>query len=210
VISRLTGNLLELDGAHLVVDIHGVGYEIEVAGSVIETLPQIGVEISLFTHFVVREDAQLLYGFASRAERDLFRAYIKINGVGPKLGLSLISSLDPSTLAQAVRSGDVSVLTKVPGVGKKTAERLLLELKNRLDALSEISGAPLAAIVAEGGRTHRAVEIEAEDALLALGYRPADAARIVGRAMQNLADNATVEEIVRQSLRTLAQQQTKA
>lgn len=208
MISRLTGNLLELDGAHLVADVHGVGYEIEVAGSVIETLPQIGFEISLFTHFVVREDAQLLYGFASRAERDLFRAYIKINGVGPKLGLALISSLDPSSLARAVRSGDVSVLTKVPGVGKKTAERLLLELKNRLDALSEISGAPLDS--AEGGHSHRAVEVEAEDALIGLGYRPADAARIVAKTMQTLADNATVEEIVRQSLRTVAQQQAKA
>ena len=208
MISRLTGNLLELDGVHLVVDVHGVGYEIEVAGSVIETRPQTGFEISLFTHFVVREDAQLLYGFASRAERDLFRAYIKINGVGPKLGLSLITSLDPSSLARAVISGDVSVLTKVPGVGKKTAERLLLELKNRLDALSEISGAPLGS--AEGGRTHRAVEVEAEDALMGLGYRSADAARIVAKTMQTLADNATVEEIVRQSLRTVAQQQAKA
>ncbi len=210
MISRLTGNLLEIDGGTLVLDVHGVGYEVEVASSILQGHPQIGSELSVFTHFVVREDAQLLFGFVNRAERGLFRAYIKINGVGPKLGLALISSIDPATLSRAVQTHDVSVLTKVPGVGKKTAERLLLELKNRLDALADIAGSGLSVVIAEGSRTARAVEIEAEDALVALGYKPADAARVVAVAVAASASDATVEEIVRQSLRNVAQQQAKA
>lgn len=210
MISRLTGILIEIDGATLVLDVQGVGYELEVAASVLTSQPQIGTELNLFTHFVVREDAQLLFGFVSRGERDLFRAYIKINGVGPKLALSLISSIDPATLSHAVRVNDVSILTKVPGVGKKTAERLMLELKNRLEALAEIAGPGISVVVAEGQRTARSVEIEAEDALVALGYKPVDAARLVATATSETGAEATVEEIVRQSLRNVAQLKAKA
>lgn len=208
MISRLTGNLLEINGTCVVLDVQGVGYEVEVAASIVQSQPLLGEPLNLFTHFVVRDDAQLLFGFLNRAERDLFRAYIKINGVGPKLGLSLISSIDPVTLSQAVHGNDVSVLTKVPGVGKKTAERLMLELKNRLNALAEISGTSISVITA-GNRTARVVEIEAEDALVALGYKPVDAARVVASALQDLSSDSTVEEIVRQSLRRVARQQAK-
>ena len=214
MIGRLTGALLEVDGALLTVDVQGVGYEVEVAASVLITQPQAGSELTLYTHFVVREDAQLLFGFATRAERDLFRAYIKINGVGPKLALALISSVDSASLTQAVQHNDVSVLTRVPGVGKKTAERLMVELKNRLDSLAEISGASLAVVREVGNRVERAVEMEAEDALVALGYRPADAARAVASVMADLdkeqSESATVEEIVRQTLRTFAQAKLNA
>ena len=209
MIGRLTGNLLEVEGALLTVDVQGLGYEVEVSASVLIDQPQTGSSVSLYTHFVVREDAQLLYGFATRAERDLFRAYIKINGVGPKLGLALISSVDPTTLAQAVQHNDISVLTRVPGVGKKTAERLMVELKNRLDSLAEISGNDLAVVREVGMRTDRAVEIEAEDALVALGYRPVDAAKAVAEVMQ-ASESATVEDIVRQALRAFAQTRANA
>lgn len=205
VIGRLTGVLIEVDGSVLVLDTGGVGYEVEVSAGVLAAQPQIGSEISLYTHFVVREDAQLLYGFETRGERDLFRAYIKITGVGPKLGLALISSIDPSGLARAVRSNDVSVLTRVPGVGKKTADRLMLELKNRLDDLTEAAGAPL--VVVSGAATDRAVELEAEDALVALGYRPQDAARVIARVCNELEDDAGVEAVVRGALRVFASQQ---
>ena len=211
MIGRLTGTLLDVDGALLTLDVQGVGYEVEVAASVLISQPQSGSELTLFTHFVVREDAQLLFGFANRAERDLFRAYIKINGVGPKLGLALISAVDSASLTQAVQHNDVSVLTRVPGVGKKTAERLMVELKNRLDSLAEISGASLAVVREVGNRVERAVEMEAEDALVALGYRPADAAKAVALVMQTAElESATVEDIVRQALRQFAQAKLNA
>ena len=113
MIGRLTGKLLELDGGSVLVDVAGVAYEVEVSAGVLQTLPRVGEEMRLHTHFVVREDAQLLYGFASKSERELFRAFIKISGVGPKLGLALISALDPQSLSAAVRNNDVSMLTKV-------------------------------------------------------------------------------------------------
>ena len=165
----------------LLVDVSGVGYEVEVSSGVLQTLPQLSEPVTLHTHFVVREDAQLLFGFVSRAERDLFRAFIKISGVGPKLGLALISALDPQTLSAAVRNNDVSVLTRVPGVGKKTAERLMVELKNRLDDLGADGVVPLT--VPEAGAGGATIAVEAEDALLALGYRPAEAARAVAAAL---------------------------
>ena len=207
MIGRLTGTLIDIEagGANVVVDVGGVGYEVEVSSSVLSSGLVMGEALTLFTHFVVREDAQLLFGFNSRSERDLFRAYIKINGVGPKMGLALISSVDPAGLARAVRANDLSVLTRVPGVGKKTAERLMVELKNRIDELTEFSGAELA--VVSGVTVDRAVEIEAEDALVALGYRPADAARVIARVCKELPDDANVEDVVRRALRVFASQE---
>lgn len=204
MIGRLKGSLLELKGNGVLVDVSGIGYEVEVAASVLEKAPQTGQELTLYTHFVVREDAQLLFGFATASERDLFRGFIKINGVGPKLALSLLSSLDVATLAMAVRAEDISVLTRVPGVGKKTAERLMLELKNRLDALTEASGVPLAIVDVEkqGDLPIR----EAENALIALGYKPVDASRMIAAVMARSEGELTVEDIIRLSLRSIAVQ----
>ena len=204
MIGRLTGTLIEMDAGMLLVDIAGLAYEVEVSAGVLQGLPRIGEEVTLHTHFVVREDAQLLYGFVSKAERELFRAFIKINGVGPKLGLALISSLDLQSLSAAGRNNDVSLLTKVPGVGKKTAERLLVELKNRLNDLSDSSGVALNVVSVAGadGAVSPSVAVEAEDALLALGYRPQEASRAVAHALASAGDaELTAEQLVRLALR---------
>ena len=208
MIGRLTGKLLEMDAGALLVDVAGVAYEVEVSAGVLQALPRVGEDITLHTHFVVREDAQLLFGFAARNERELFRAFIKINGVGPKLGLALISALDPQTLAAAVRNNDVSVLTKVPGVGKKTAERLMVELKNRLDSLTDSGAVPLSVVSVDGadGVSPAGNAAEAEDALIALGYRPPEASRAVAAAVRSEAGAAglSAEELVRLALRGFA------
>ncbi|MGD8418646.1 MAG: Holliday junction branch migration protein RuvA, partial [Pseudomonadales bacterium] len=153
-------------------------------------------DITLFTHFVVREDAQLLYGFGSRTERDVFRDLIRISGVGPKLALSIVSSLSLDALAEAVRSSDASLLTRVQGVGKKTAERLLVELKDRLGNLHVVVK-PVSV-----GADHMALR-EAEDALIALGYRPQEAQRAVA-AVADAAD--TGEGLLRAALRQIGRQ----
>ncbi len=204
MIGRIKGTLIEIADNTVLVDVAGVAYEIEVSSRVLGSQPALQEQIVLHTHFVVREDAQLLFGFAARSERDLFRAFIKLNGVGPKLALSLISSLAPENLAAAVRNNDVSLLTKVPGVGKKTAERLLLELKSRIDTLTENGAVPAQVVAVDAPGLGGAVQ-EAEDALVALGYRVQDAQRAVALATQG-ADplQLTAEEIVRQALRNFA------
>ena len=202
MIGRLTGKLLELEGGNVLVDVAGIAYEVEVSGGVLQTLPRIGEELRLHTHFVVREDAQLLYGFASKNERELFRAFIKISGVGPKLGLALISALDPQTLSAAVRNNDVSMLTKVPGVGKKTAERLMVELKNRIGSLNESGAVPLNVVSVDGADA--GVAVEAEDALIALGYRAPEANRAVQQALSECGEAPSAERLVRLALRSFA------
>ncbi len=204
MIGRVAGKLVELEDGMLLVDVGGVCYEIEVAASVLSSLPRPGDDITLHTHFVVREDAQLLFGFATRSERELFRAFIRLNGVGPKLGLSLISALDPQTLVNAVHNNDVSMLTQVKGVGKTTAERLLLELKNRIDTLTELGAVP-ARVVSVGGRAvdAQADVREAEEALISLGFKPQDAARAVVQVSSE-EEGLSVEAIVRRALRSLA------
>lgn len=184
------------------MDIGGVGYEVEVAASVLELAPVPGEGLTLFTHFVVREDAQLLFGFATQAERDLFRAFIKINGVGPKMALALISSLDILSLATAVRTEDISMLTRVPGVGKKTAERLMVELKSRLNELSALVSVPVH--IADVASVMDGPTKEAEDALIALGYRRDQASRTIAGVLAKSEGELGVEEIVRMALRSFA------
>ena len=207
MIGRLSGRLLELDAATLLVDVAGVAYEVEVSAAVLQALPRVGEDILLHTHFVVREDAQLLYGFVTKQERDLFRAFIKINGVGPKLALALISALDAQTLSAAVRNNDVSMLTRVPGVGKKTAERLMVELRARLEALTESGAVPFAVVSVDGDSTGLpgGIAMEAEDALVALGYRPAEASKAVAMVLRDgAAEISTAEQLVRLALRSFA------
>jgi Holliday junction DNA helicase RuvA len=207
LIGRLSGTLLELDAATLLVDVGGVAYEVEVSAAVLQALPRVGDGIMVHTHFVVREDAQLLYGFVARQERDLFRAFIKISGVGPKLALALISALDAQTLSTAVRNNDVSMLTRVPGVGKKTAERLMVELRARIETLTESGAVPFNVVSVDGERADVAGEVamEAEHALVALGYRPAEAAKAIAMVLQRMDDEiSTAEQLVRLALRSFA------
>ena len=204
LIGRLTGNLVLIEGNQLLLDVSGVGYEVEVSASVLATSPQSGKPLTLFTHFVVREEAQLLFGFGDQQERDLFRAYIRINGVGPKMALALISSISLPTLVSAVQANEVGVLTKVPGVGKKTAERLMVELKSRLDTLVPDG---MSAVSFAVGPADRAVGREAEDALIALGYKPNQATDAVQKALRALANESGdlgTEQLVTWVLRSMA------
>jgi len=201
MIGRIQGQLVELSDNVLLLDVAGVGYEVEVTGSALAQLPSAGSAVTLHTHFVVREDAQQLYGFASRDERDLFRALIRINGVGPRLALALLSVVTPAVLADAVAHGDTGVLVRVPGVGRKTAERLLVELRGKLDGVLGAAGAVVSAPTVAGAAGAAA---EAERALVALGYRPQDASRAIA-GVREAGDDA--EALVRAALRRLALQQ---
>ena len=201
MIGRLTGNLALVEGNLLLLDVAGVGYEVQVSASVLASSLQIGASMTLFTHFVAREEAQLLFGFADQGERDLFRTFIRINGVGPKMALALISTINPATLVSAVQANEVGVLTKVPGVGRKTAERLIVELKSRRDNL--MPDGDLSVVSAVGSADSVACR-DAEDALIALGYKPDQAAEAVHRAQQALADTpAGTEQLVTWVLRRM-------
>ena len=191
MIGKLTGTLLEKNPPQILVDCHGVGYEVDVPMSTFYNLPPLGEKIALLTHFVVREDAQLLYGFASAAEREAFRLLVKISGVGPRTALSVLSGMSVADLAQAVTAQDSARVVKVPGIGKKTAERLLLELKGKL-------GADLPLLGAAGALDDAANDIR--QALMALGYNDKDASA----ALKALPADVGVSEGIRLALRALA------
>ena len=190
MIGRLTGTLLEKHPPQIVVDVNGVGYEVDVPMSTLYNLPATGEKVTLLTHFAVREDAQQLYGFLTATERETFRQLIKISGVGPKLALSVLSGLSVADLAHAVALQEAGRLTKIPGVGKKTAERLLLELKGKL--ADEIVGAT--------GAVARSAGSDVLNALVALGYSEKEAAL----AVKALPEDVVVEEGIRLALKSLA------
>ena len=192
-IGKLSGTLLEKSPPQIVIDCHGVGYELEVPMSTFYGLPSLGAPVALLAHQVVREDAHLLYGFATAVERQAFRQLIKIAGIGPRLALSILSGLSVAELAQAVTAQDGARLIKVPGVGKKTADRLLLELKGKLGA----DLGPLAL-----GRTPpaSAAQTDIEQALLALGYNEREAAA----ALKALPPELGVSEGIKLALKALA------
>ena len=169
MIGRLTGTLSDKNPPQLLVDCSGVGYEVDVPMSTFYNLPSVGEKVSLLIHFVVREDAQILYGFGSAAERDAFRQLIKISGVGPRTALSVLSGMSVADIAQAVTAQDAGRLVKVPGIGKKTAERLLLELKGKLGA--DIGTGSLGAI--------SDAQADIRQALVALGYSDKEASASV-------------------------------
>ena len=189
MIGRLHVNLLEYNPPQILIDVSGVGYEVDVPMSTFCNLPEVGGELTLHTHFVVREDAQLLYGFATLAERAVFRALIKISGVGPKIALALLSGITVDQLKDAVDRGETGLLTKVPGIGKKTAERLVLELKDKLAG----TGAATAAVPTSGARADVAA------ALIALGYSEREAAA----ATKKLPEDCTVNDGLRLALKSL-------
>lgn len=189
MIGRLHGKLLEKNPPQILIDVSGVGYEVDVPMSTFCNLPKVGGELTLHTHFVVREDAELLYGFATLAERAVFRALIKISGVGPKIALALLSGITVDQLKDAVDRGETGLLTKVPGIGKKTAERLVLELKGKLAG----TGAATAAVPTSGARADVAA------ALIALGYSEREAAA----ATKKLPEDCTVNDGLRLALKSL-------
>jgi holliday junction DNA helicase RuvA len=191
MIGKLSGTLLEKNPPQILVDCHGVGYEVDVPMSTFYHLPANGEKVALLTHFVVREDAQILYGFATAAEREAFRQLIKITGVGPRTALGVLSGMSVQDLAQAVTAQEVGRLVKVPGIGKKTAERLLLELKGKI-------GADLGPV--SGGVVHSDAHNDIQQALLALGYNDKEAAA----ALKALSAEVGVSEGIKLALKALA------
>ena len=196
MIGRLQGVVIEKQAPDLLLDVQGVGYEVLVSLSTFFAVPDVGESVTLHTHFVVREDAQQLYGFAELGERTLFRHLIKVNGVGPKMALAILSGMSASEFALCVHNNDVATLVKLPGVGKKTAERLVIEMRDRLSDI-ETSASPHSAVTSA---TTGIVE-EAESALIALGYKPQDAANMVSRAESNDIDSA--EQLIRAALKSM-------
>ncbi|MEK7259651.1 MAG: Holliday junction branch migration protein RuvA [Pseudomonadota bacterium] len=206
MIGRIRGILIEKQATDIVVDVQGVGYEIQAPMSTIYLLPALGKEVVLHTHLVVREDAHLLYGFLSLDERHMFRSLIKISGVGPKMALAILSGMAVEEFVRTVRNNDLAALVRMPGIGKKTAERLVVEMKDKLADWSEVvtSLASLATVSASGP-TDRQMSQEAETALVALGYKPQEAARVIAQVLKLNGDLERSEELIRLALRSMAQ-----
>ena len=191
MISRLAGRLVEKSPPAIVVEVQGVGYELDVPMSTFYQLPALGQEVRLFTHLVVREDAHLLFGFATEGERQAFRQLLRITGIGTRTALALLSGLSVDELYAAIGQQDSARLTRVPGIGKKTAERLVLELKDKLSFAPGM--APAGGAAAQAGS-------DALNALLALGYNDKEARAALGRLEPGLA----VPDAIRQALRLLS------
>ena len=185
----------------ILVEVGGVSYEIQVPMTTLFQLPELGSEVSLLTHFVVREDAQLLYGFIDERDRGLFRQLIRVSGVGPKLALTILSGMDAASFARCVQRDDISSLVALPGVGRKTAERLLVEMRDKLrDWFGALEEGQAQAGVA--GRTAVSdIVADAEGALVALGYKPQEASRVVAAVNDDSAANS--EELIRRALKSM-------
>jgi len=198
VIGRLRGTLLWKSAPHLLLEVQGVGYEVEVPFTTFFKLPAVGQELTLHTHLIVREDAHILYGFATETERTMFRNLIKVNGVGAKMAATILSGIAPDDFVRCVRDNDVARLVKLPGVGKKTAERLVVEMRDRLDVKSG-AAAPVEFTTAGAPPAETNAVNDAISAMVALGYKPADASRMVLRV-----DTAGLacEEIIRRALQS--------
>ncbi len=195
MIGRLTGLVIESGPGQLLLDVGGVGYEVEISLTTYTQMSENEGLVTVHTHLVVRDDAHLLYGFTSNGEREMFRTLIKVNGVGPRMALGILSGLDSASFARAVMGNDVKALTALPGVGKKTAERLIIEIRDKVD-LFDGSGLDNPSTI-----TINVIE-DAESALIGLGYRPQEAARAVSRVSDPAED---VESLIRQALKLLLQ-----
>ena len=195
MIGRVTGLLIESAPGQLLLDVGGVGYEVEISLTTYAQVLETEGPVTVHTHLVVRDDAHLLYGFASIGEREMFRTLIKVNGVGPRMALGILSGLDSASFARAVTGNDVKALTALPGVGKKTAERLIIEMRDKVDSFDVSGSDNLSTII-------NSVIEDAESALIGLGYRPQEAARAVSLVSDPAED---VESLIRQALKLLLQ-----
>ncbi|MGB9613277.1 MAG: Holliday junction branch migration protein RuvA [Candidatus Margulisiibacteriota bacterium] len=197
MISHLVGNLEHIDHNHIVVEVGNVGYHINVPSSVLSRLPKIGEKVKLFTVQIVREDEISLYGFLSREERALFSLLISVNGVGPKLGLALLSGFPIDRLVAAIAQGDVALLSSVPGVGRKTAERIIVELKEKIGKTYALKPSELTV----GIKGEKTIISDAISALIALGYSPREAREVIGRLD---LEEKPIEEVIKEALKVLA------
>ncbi|MBT5797385.1 MAG: Holliday junction branch migration protein RuvA [Porticoccaceae bacterium] len=195
MIGQIKGIIIAKQAPDLLVDVQGIGYEVLVSLGTFFEIPEIGGAVTLHTHFVVREDAQLLFGFATLEERALFRQLIKVNGVGPKMALAILSGMSAGEFALAVHNNDIATLVKLPGVGKKTAERLVIEMRDKVD---------VAQVNDFGSATagkHPDIKQEAESALTALGYKPQDAAKMISRVSDE--EITSTEQLIRRALKNM-------
>ena len=195
MIGRLRGTLVGKQPPWLLVEVAGVGYELEVPMSTFYDLPENGREVVLLTHHAVKEDSVALYGFMTEGERQLFRNLLKVSGIGAKIALAVLSGASVDEFSRQVQAGDVAALTRIPGIGKKTAERMVVELRDRVGALG--SGMP-AQLAGKGGAVPPDPLSEATVALQALGYKPADASRM---ARQALEEGDSAEAVIRKALK---------
>jgi len=197
MIGSLRGVLVAKQPPEILVDVGGIGYELQVPMTTLFQLPALGQEVALVTHFAVREDAQVLYGFIEARDRELFRNLVRVSGVGPKLALAILSGMDADSFVRCVQRDDSASLVALPGVGRKTAERLLVEMRDRLKGWLEGAAAP-----ATAPATGRPADItaDAEGALVALGYKPAEAARLVAAVNDDSVGDS--EELIRRALRS--------
>jgi len=201
MIGRLKGKLLEKKPPSLLIDVNGVGYEVDVPMTTFYDLPKTGDDVILFTHLVVREDAHLLYGFIRESDRALFRSLLKVSGVGAKLALALLSGISSHDFIKTIRSNDVTTLTRIPGVGKKTAERLVMEMRDRLKELVQDSdGNEFASSIPSDALPPDEIK-DAVSALIALGFKPPEASRMVSRIDTT---GLPSEEIIRQALQSVS------
>lgn len=194
MIGFLRGIIIKKQPPLLLLDVQGVGYEVEAPMTTFYALPEVKNEVEIFTHLIIRDDAHLLFGFATENERHMFRTLIKVNGVGAKMGLTILSGMEANEFAQCIKNSDVDRLVKLPGVGKKTAERLIVEMRDRLSGFAET-------VSTQGSKP---VNIntdpvnEAVSALIGLGYKPAEASRFV---MSVANDDMSSEELIREALK---------
>jgi Holliday junction DNA helicase RuvA len=197
MIAWLDGTIVQKQAPVVVLNVNGVGYELEAPMTTFYELPEVGETVQLYAHLVVREDAQLLFGFISQTQRDLFRALIRISGVGPKVALAILSTFEPSDLIACVNQDDVSMLTKVPGIGAKTAQRLMVDLKSALERqygdLTAVQSGELAGVAGDG-------KSDACAALIALGYKQAE----VNKVVRGLASDLSSEQLIRDALKILS------
>lgn len=204
MIGRLSGILVEKQAPEVVIDVNGVGYELQVPMTSFYELPGLNQTAMLFTHFVVREDAQLLYGFITKQERALFRLLIKTNGVGPKLALTILSGMTAAEFVNCVERDDIATLVKLPGVGKKTAERLVIEMRDKLKSLLEASAGSEREFMLQSNYTPAPVADSAEEdaisALLSLGYKPAQASKSVSAAFK---EGMSSETLIKAALKSM-------
>ncbi len=198
MIGLLRGKILGKQPPRLLLDVHGVGYEVDAPMTTFYDLPAVGAEVTLFTHLAVRDDAHTLYGFVKVTDRDLFRSLLRVNGVGAKLALTILSGMDTQTFVGCVQEANSDTLVRLPGVGKKTAERLIIELRDRLDAFSGVAATSAGGIAST---VDNPVE-DAVSALVGLGYKPNEASRMV-RGIE--AVDLSSEEIIRQALQATVQ-----
>ncbi|QLB42288.1 Holliday junction branch migration protein RuvA [Mannheimia pernigra] len=197
MIGRLQGKIIEKQPPEILLDVQGVGYELLLPMTSFYNLPQIGDETAIFTHLVVREDAHLLFGFSQKQDRSLFRELIKTNGVGPKLALAILSAMSVSQFVTAIEQEELTKLTKIPGIGRKTAERLLVELKGKFKGIEQTDFFVEASDHTIVNHTPDPAN-EALDALISLGYKPSDAEKMIKKVNKS---DATSEQLIREALK---------